>query len=52
MLQAVAKKTTYREAGVNIDEADRAVSLIKRQASKTLTADVLTSIGSFGAGFT
>lgn len=51
MLQAVANKTTYREAGVDIDEADRAVSLIKRHASKTLTSGVLTSIGSFGAGF-
>jgi phosphoribosylformylglycinamidine cyclo-ligase len=36
---------------VNINEADRAVSLIKRHAAKTLTPDVLTSIGSFGAGF-
>ena len=42
---------TYRDAGVNIDEADRAVSLIKRYASKTLTPNVLTSIGSFGAGY-
>jgi phosphoribosylformylglycinamidine cyclo-ligase len=47
----VPKKTTYKEAGVNIDEADRAVSLIKRQASKTITPAVLTSIGSFGAGY-
>jgi phosphoribosylformylglycinamidine cyclo-ligase len=47
----VSEKTTYRDAGVNIDEADRAVSLIKRFASKTLTPNVLTSIGSFGAGF-
>ena len=45
------RQTTYRDAGVNIDEADRAVSLIKRHASKTLTPNVLTSIGSFGAGF-
>jgi phosphoribosylformylglycinamidine cyclo-ligase len=47
----VRKKTTYQDAGVNIDEADRAVSLIKRQASKTITPGVLTSIGSFGAGY-
>jgi phosphoribosylformylglycinamidine cyclo-ligase len=47
----VPKKTTYKDAGVNIDEADRAVSLIRRQASKTLTPSVLTSIGSFGAGY-
>jgi phosphoribosylformylglycinamidine cyclo-ligase len=51
MLQEVPKKTTYKDAGVNIDEAGRAVSLIKRYASKTLTPGVLTSIGSFGAGF-
>ena len=47
----VSKPTTYRQAGVDIDEADRAVLLIKRHASKTLTPQVLTSIGSFGAGF-
>ncbi len=45
------KQTRYRDAGVNINEADRAVSLIKRHAAKTLTRDVVTSIGSFGAGF-
>ncbi|MBV8709404.1 MAG: phosphoribosylformylglycinamidine cyclo-ligase [Acidobacteriaceae bacterium] len=48
---AVRAPTTYSDAGVNIDEADRAVSLIKRHAARTLTPDVLTSIGSFGAGF-
>lgn len=47
----VAKRTTYKDAGVDIDEADRAVSLIKKHAAKTTTAGVLTSIGSFGAGF-
>ena len=45
------RKTTYRDAGVDINEADRAVSFIKRHAAKTLTPGVLTSIGSFGAGF-
>lgn len=43
--------STYRSAGVDIDEADRAVSAIRKFASKTLTANVLTSIGSFGAGY-
>ncbi len=43
--------TTYSEAGVDINEASRTVALIKRHAAKTLTSDVLTSIGSFGAGF-
>jgi len=47
----VSKSTTYRDAGVDINEADRAVSLIKRHAARTLTPRVLTSIGSFGAGF-
>jgi len=47
----VARTTTYRDAGVNIDEAERAVSQIKRLAAKTLNQNVLTSIGSFGAGF-
>jgi len=47
----VSRKSTYRDAGVDINEADRAVSLIKRHAARTLTAGVLTSIGSFGAGF-
>ena len=47
----MSRATTYKDAGVDINEADRAVSLIKRHAAKTLTAQVLTSIGSFGAGF-
>ncbi len=47
----MSAQTTYSDAGVNIDEADRAVSSIKRLASKTFTPNVLTSIGSFGAGF-
>jgi phosphoribosylformylglycinamidine cyclo-ligase len=47
----VTKQTSYRDAGVDIDEANRAVSLIKRYASKTLSSHVVTSIGSFGAGF-
>jgi len=47
----VREQTTYRDAGVDIDEADRAVLLIRRHASKTLTPQVLTAIGSFGAGY-
>jgi phosphoribosylformylglycinamidine cyclo-ligase len=47
----LGKQIRYSDAGVSIDEADRAVALIKKHASKTLTAGVLTSIGSFGAGF-
>lgn len=41
----------YKDAGVNIDEADRAVSFIKQSARKTFTRNVLTDIGSFGAGY-
>jgi phosphoribosylformylglycinamidine cyclo-ligase len=43
--------TTYRDAGVDIDEADRAVSAIKRLARPTFTGGVLTDIGSFGASY-
>ena len=41
----------YRDAGVDIDEADRAVSSIKKMAQATFTKNVLTDIGSFGASF-
>jgi phosphoribosylformylglycinamidine cyclo-ligase len=39
----------YQDAGVSIDEADRAVSSIKKLAKQTFTRGVLTDIGSFGA---
>jgi phosphoribosylformylglycinamidine cyclo-ligase len=45
------KQVRYRDAGVNIDEADRAVSAIKKLAHGTFTPGVLTDIGSFGASF-
>lgn len=41
----------YRNAGVDFDEADRAVALIGNHARTTFTAGVATDIGSFGAGF-
>jgi len=41
----------YRQAGVNIDEADRAVSSIRGMAQSTFTRAVLTDIGSFGGGY-
>ena len=41
----------YRDAGVNIDEADRAVASIKKMARGTFIPGVLTDIGSFGASF-
>ena len=41
----------YEDAGVSINEADRAVSHIKKLARATFHSGVLTDIGSFGAGF-
>src|SRR5882724_10624283 len=48
---AQKKRIGYKDAGVNIDEADRAVSSIRTLARKTFTSGVLTDIGSFGGGF-
>ncbi len=42
---------SYRDAGVDIDEADRAVGAIRRMARATFTKGVLTDIGSFGGCF-
>ncbi|HXJ44371.1 MAG TPA: phosphoribosylformylglycinamidine cyclo-ligase, partial [Bryobacteraceae bacterium] len=42
---------SYRDAGVNIDEADRAVGSIRKMARATFTKGVLTEIGSFGGCF-
>src|SRR5271165_2084876 len=42
---------SYRDAGVDIDEADRAVGEIRKMARATFTKGVLTDIGSFGGCF-
>ena len=42
---------TYREAGVDIDEAKRAVELIGKAAAATATAAVLGGVGGFGSLF-
>lgn len=42
---------TYREAGVDVDEAERAVERIARAASATLTPAVLAGVGGFGGLF-
>jgi phosphoribosylformylglycinamidine cyclo-ligase len=42
---------TYRDAGVDIDEAERAVERIARAAASTLTPAVLGGVGGFGALF-
>ena len=41
----------YRDAGVDIDEADRAVGAIRKLARATFTRGVLTDIGTFGASY-
>lgn len=46
-----SRSTSYKDAGVNIDEGDRAVARIKRLAKSTFSPNVLTGIGSFGAAF-
>ena len=48
---ASKKSIGYSSAGVNIDEADRAVASIRTMARKTFSKHVLTDIGSFGGGF-
>jgi phosphoribosylformylglycinamidine cyclo-ligase len=40
---------TYRDAGVDIDEGDRLVELIKPLARRTMRPEVLGGIGGFGA---
>jgi phosphoribosylformylglycinamidine cyclo-ligase len=49
----MAKKSEigYKGAGVNIDEADRALKSIRAMARRTFSSSVLTDIGSFGGGF-
>lgn len=49
----MAKKqpTGYKDAGVDIDEAGRAVASIRKLAKKTFNRSVLTDIGSFGGGY-
>lgn len=48
---ASQKRLGYASAGVNIDEADRAVHAIRGMARRTFSANVLTDIGSFGGGY-
>jgi phosphoribosylformylglycinamidine cyclo-ligase len=48
---AKTKSTSYKQAGVNIDEADRAVASIRTMARRTFNPAVLTDIGSFGGGY-
>jgi phosphoribosylformylglycinamidine cyclo-ligase len=47
----VKNRISYKDAGVNIDEADRAVAFIRKHARGTFSRSVLTDIGSFGGGY-
>ena len=42
------KKTSYKEAGVDIDAGNRFVDLIKPSVSKTFKSGVITDIGVYG----
>ncbi|MDW7670092.1 MAG: phosphoribosylformylglycinamidine cyclo-ligase [Bacillota bacterium] len=43
------RKITYKDAGVDVDEGQRAVELMKKAVTHTFTPGVLEGIGSFGA---
>ncbi len=45
------KPVSYKDAGVDISEADRMIGYIKPLAAKTFSKNVLTGIGAFGGGF-
>lgn len=44
-------KASYRDAGVNIDEANRTKNVIKKLVKSTYTKDVMIDFGSFGGMF-
>lgn len=45
------KRLTYKDAGVDTKEGEKAVSLMKEHVRKTFNASVLTGLGSFGSLF-
>ncbi len=45
------KRMTYKDSGVDVDEGQRAVKLIKEHVRSTYTPNVLTDLGSFGGLF-
>ena len=48
ILKKVIKPMTYKDAGVDIDSANTAVSRIKKYAEQTYNSNVLSKVGSFG----
>jgi len=47
----VTDRTSYRDAGVDIDAQDEALREVRQIARKTFTPDVMSDIGSFGGLF-
>jgi phosphoribosylformylglycinamidine cyclo-ligase len=47
----MAQVVSYKDSGVDIDEADKTVAAIRKMARATFTPGVLTDIGSFGGCF-
>jgi len=43
------EKITYQSAGVDVQEGQRSVELMKKAVQKTMTPEVLQGLGSFGA---
>lgn len=48
---AILKRLTYREAGVNIDAAERLIPRIRSIAQKTARSGLLAGVGGFGGLF-
>jgi len=46
-----AELRSYAETGVDIDEGNRAIGLLKASVERTHTPDVLQGVGSFGGAF-
>lgn len=46
-----AKRETYRDAGVDIDAADKIIKSVRKQARSTFTTEVLGDLGFFGGLF-
>ncbi len=47
----MSEKLTYKDAGVDTKEGEKAVKLMKSHVQKTFNANVLTGLGSFGSLF-
>ena len=45
------EKLTYKDAGVDTKEGERAVSLMRQHVKKTFNGNVLTGLGGFGSLF-